>query len=78
MGIEVSKADVQKMLEGKGWLKEYMGEASGDPDALEDLADEVADAIEDDPNLVQKVLKATKKDTGFNRSFVHALVDELD
>jgi hypothetical protein len=74
MGIDVSKADVQKMLEGKGWLKEYVGEASGDPDALEDLADEIADAIEDDPSLVQKVLK----DTRINRSLVHALVDELD
>jgi hypothetical protein len=74
VGIEVSKADVQKMLEGKGWLKEYVGEASGDPDALEDLADEIADAIEDDPSLVQKVLK----DTRINRSLVHALVDELD
>ncbi|MDA2916228.1 hypothetical protein MYX64_05220 [Nitrospinae bacterium AH_259_B05_G02_I21] len=74
MGIDVSKADVQKMLEGKGWLKKYVGEVSGDQDALEDLADEIADAIEDDPSLVQKVLKATS----FNRSFVHALVDELD
>jgi hypothetical protein len=74
MGIDVSKADVQKMLEGKGWLKEYVGEASGDPDAIEDLADEIADAIEDDPSLVQKVLK----DTRINRSLVHALVDELD
>jgi hypothetical protein len=74
VGIEVSKADVQKMLEGKGWLKEYVGEASGDPDAIEDLADEIADAIEDDPSLVQKVLK----DTRINRSLVHALVDELD
>ena len=78
MGIDVSKADVQKMLEGKGWLKKYLGEASGDPDALEDLTDEIADAIEDDPSLVQTVLKATKKDTGFNRSFGKALVDELD
>ena len=55
-------------------MKEYVGEASGDPDAIEDLADEIADAIEDDPSLVQKVLK----DTRINRSLVHALVDELD
>lgn len=78
MGIEVSKADVRKMLEGKGWLKEFVGEASADPDALEDLADEIADAIEDDPSLVQKVIKAMKKDTGISRLLVHALIDELD
>ncbi len=78
MGIEVSNADVRGLLEGKGWLKEYVGEASGDPDALEDLADEIADAIEDDPSLVEKVFKAAKKDTTFNRLLVKALVDELD
>ena len=78
MGIEVSKADVRGLLEGKGWLKEYVSEASSDPDALEDLADDIVDAIEDDPSLVRKVLKATKKDTGFNRLLVKVLADELD
>ncbi|MDV2503511.1 MAG: hypothetical protein RX318_06120 [bacterium] len=74
MGIEVSKSDVTGLLEGKGWLKEVVDAASGDPDTLEDLADEIADAIEDDPSLVRKVLK----DTRLNRSLVHALFDELD
>jgi hypothetical protein len=74
VSIEVSKSDVIGLLEGKGWLKEVVDVASGDPDALEDLADEIADVIEDDPSLVRKVLKETR----LNRSLVHALFDELD
>jgi len=81
MGFEISKEDARKIVEDKGFMDDVMKEALADPEVLaelaESVADEISEVIEDDPTFTHKMIEAVKRDSGFRKHLVKALVDEL-
>lgn len=81
MGMDISKADVLKLLQDKKLVDEVVKKVVDDPEVLdelaEDVADEIADYLEDDPTVRQKIINAALGSADFKKRIVKELVDEI-
>jgi len=81
MGMDISKADVQKLLQNDKLVDEVVKKVVEDPEVLKDLAEEVAeqisDYIEEDPAIRQKVIKAALGSPGFKQRVIKELADGI-
>jgi len=82
MGMDISKADVQKLLQNDKLVDEVVKKVVEDPEVLKDLAEEVAeqisDYIEDDPVIKQKVINAALASPGFKQRVIKELAEGLN
>jgi len=81
MGMNISIADVQSLLRDEKLMDEMVKQVLDDPDAMDDLAgsiaEELSDAIEDDPRLTSKLLGTAMKDSSLKKRIIKKLVDDL-
>lgn len=81
MGFNISRADIMKVLDDESLVDEVVKKVVDDPDVLadlaEDMADEIADYLEDDPAIRQKLMDAAIKNPDFKKRVIKELVDEL-
>jgi len=81
MGMDLSTADIMKLLQDKKLIDDVIAKVVGDPEALdglaEDVADEISDYIEDDPAIRQRIINAAIGSADFRKRIVKELVDEI-
>jgi len=81
MDIDITNADVSKLLQDGKLVDEVVKEILEDPEALDDLADkvaeEIADHLENDSVIKQKVIEAAIGNPDFRKRVVKELVDEI-
>ena len=81
MGL-VEKSDVRMLLQDEALINEIVDRSLDDPDVLTDLAgdvaDELSDAIESDPELKRKILGKATKDAIFKKTLLKQLVENLN
>lgn len=81
MGIEISRADIMKLLDDESLVDEVVNRVVDDPDVIADLAgdiaDEISDYLEDDPAIRQKLMDAAIKSPDFKKRVIKELADEL-
>ena len=80
MGL-VEKSDVRKLLQDEALVNEIVQRSLDDPDVLTDLAgdvaDELSDVIESDPELKRKILGKATKDELFKKTLLKELVENM-
>jgi len=73
--------DVQTMLKDKTLVNKVIQAAAKAPEAMselaEDVADEIEDLLEDDPGYRRKFLKAAKSNPQFKTQVIRKLVEEI-
>lgn len=81
MGLDLSKADIQSVLQDETLVNDVVKKVIEDPEVLadlaEDLADEIAEQLEDDPVIRQKLITAAIKSPDFKNRVIRELADEL-
>jgi len=81
MGL-IEKADIQEFLKDEKFIDEVVNKClEGETfvgGIAEDMADKIADELENDPKFKEKMLAITKKDPYFKRKILDKLVDELN
>ncbi len=81
MEFDLSKADILKLLKDETLVDEVVKKVIEDPDVLadlaEDLAGEIADYLEDDPAIRQKLIDAAIGSPDFRKKVIKELADEL-
>lgn len=81
MGLGITTADVQNLLQDDKLIDALVEQVLDDPDAMDDLAgsiaDELSDAMENDPRLTGKLLGAAMKDSSLKKRIIKKLVDDL-
>lgn len=81
MGMDISTADVATLLKDNKLVDEIVKKVVGDPEALgelaEDVADQMAECLEDDPAIRQRILNGAFASPEFKKRIVEELVDEL-
>lgn len=81
MDIDITNADVSKLLQDEKLVDEVVKEILEDPEALDDLASkvasEIADNLENDSVIKQKIMDAAMENPDFRKRVVKELVDEI-
>ncbi|MEE8113842.1 MAG: hypothetical protein V3T23_05755 [Nitrososphaerales archaeon] len=81
MGMDVSTADVRRLLQDKKFMDQVIAKVMDDPETLEDLAEdvaeEIADQLEDDPTIKQKILTTALGTPGFRNKVSTQLAQEI-
>lgn len=81
MGFDLSRSDIQSILKDETLIDEVVKKVIEDPDAVsdlaEDLADEISEYLEDDPVIKQKLVNAAIGNPDFRKRVIKDLVDEL-
>lgn len=81
MGIDVNESDVRKLLQDPGLVEEIAKGVMEDPEALgdlaEDIADELSDVLEDDPEFRAKIIESAMGNKTFKDRLVRKLVEEM-
>ncbi len=81
MGLDLSQADIQSVLKDETLVNDVVKKVIEDPEVLadlaEDLADEIAEQLEDDPVIRQKLITAAIKSPDFKNRVIRELADEL-
>ena len=81
MGLDIEKSDVRKLLEDEELAEDVVKAIIDDPDALEELAEDVAeelsDMIEDEPELRRTIIDAAIATPVFRQKVVRELAKEI-
>ena len=79
--IEIDKSDVRKLLQNPELVEEIAKGVMDDPAALdelaEDIADELSDVLEDDPDFRAKIIQSAMGNEAFKIRLVKKLVAEF-
>ena len=79
--IEIDKADVRKLLQNPELVEEIakgvMEDQSALDDLAEDIADELSDVLEDDPDFRAKIIQSAMSNEAFKNRLVKKLVAEF-
>ena len=79
--IEIDKSDVRKLLQNPELVEEIAKGVMDDPAALdelaEDIADELSDVLEDDPDFRAKIIQSAMGNEAFKNRLVKKLVAEF-
>ena len=79
--IEIDKSDVRKLLQDPQLVEEIAKGVMEDPSALddlaEDIADELSDVLEDDPDFRAKIIQSAMGNEAFKSRLVKKLVAEF-
>lgn len=79
--IEIDKSDVRKLLQNPELVEEIAKGVMEDPSALddlaEDIADELSDVLEDDPDFRAKIIQSAMGNDAFKSRLVKKLVAEF-
>ncbi len=79
--IEIDKSDVRKLLQNPELVEEIAKGVMEDPSALddlaEDIADELSDVLEDDPDFRAKIIQSAMGNEAFKNRLVKKLVAEF-
>lgn len=77
----IEEADVRQMLKEDGLVDEIVSALVQDPKVLaelaEDVADELEDLLEDDPTFRKKIIEAATTNPAFKQNVIDALVAEI-
>ena len=81
MGYDMSDKEVSAFLKDRKLINEVVKSVVSNKETLnglaEDIADDLSDAIEDDPTIKKQIVAAAMKTPGFKQKVVKELVDEL-
>lgn len=81
MDIDITRADVQKLLQDDKLVDEVVRKVVDDPEVLEELAEEVAgeiaDHLEDDPTIRQKIINAAIGNADFKKRVIAELAADI-
>ena len=81
MGDLISKTDVVGLLQDEELLAEIIKQVIDDPKVLsglaEDMAEELADLLEDDGNFRKKLLQAAMDTPDFKKKIIKELINEI-
>jgi hypothetical protein len=81
VGIDVNESDVRQLLQDPALVEEIARGVMEDPDALgelaEDIADELSDVLEDDPAFRAKIIQSAMGNKTFKDRLVKKLVEEM-
>ncbi len=81
MGIDVNESDVRKLLQDPGLVEEIAKGVMEDPEALSELAEEIAgelsDELEEDPEFRAKIIQSAMGNNAFRSRLVKKLAEEL-
>ncbi len=81
MGMDINKADVLNLLQDEKLIDDVVKKIVDDPEALddlaEDIADEMSDYLENDPAIKQKIINAALGNNDFKKRIVKELVDKI-
>ena len=81
MGIDVNASDVRQLLQDPALVEEIAKGVMEDPSALsdlaEDIADELSDVLEDDPEFRAKIIQSAMGNNAFRSRLVKKLAEEL-
>jgi len=79
--MDIEKEDVAKLLEDPEFMEAVVSAVLADRDAVQDLAEGVADALEDalgdDAEWKEKMLSGALEDPNFREKVTVALVEEI-
>lgn len=79
--VDVGKYEAMKLLQDENFVKEVISKVVENPEVLdelaEDVADELAEIIEDDPTIRKKIIDAAITNPDFKKRIVKELIDEL-
>lgn len=79
--IGIGKADVRKLLEDKELVSSVIRITLEDPDAIkdlsEDVADEIANLIEENSGMRGKIVEVALGDESFRKMILGEIVDKL-
>jgi len=77
----IEEADVRRMLKDDGLVDEIISSLVSDPRVLselaEDVADELEDLLEDDPTFRRKIVEAAISNPEFKKNVLDSLVAEM-
>ncbi len=77
----IEESDVRQMLKEDGLVDEIVSSLVEDPKVLAELADDVADELEDlledDPTFRKKIIEAATANPVFKQNVIDALVAEI-
>ena len=81
MGMDIKKADVMELLGDEKLVNEVVKKIVEDPEVLDDLAEdigeEIANYLEHDPKVRQKIINAALASPDFKKRIVKEIVDEI-
>ncbi len=81
MGIDVNASDVRQLLQDPALVEEIAKGVMEDSEALndlaEDIADELSDVLEDDPEFRAKIIQSAMGNKTFKDQLVKKLVEEM-
>ena len=81
MGIDVEKSDVRKLLQDPVLVEEIakgvMEDSSAVDDLAEEIADELSDVLEDDPDFRAKIIQSAMSNETFKKRLVRKLAEEF-
>ena len=81
MSIEVDKNEVRKLLEDPALVEEIAKGVMEDPEALGNLAEEIADelsvVLKDDPDFRAKIIQSAMGNKTFRDRLVKKLAEEM-
>jgi len=79
--VNIGKYEAMKLLQDENFVKEVISKVVENPEVLDelakDVADELADIIEDDPTIKKKIIDAAITNPDFKKRIVKELIDEL-
>ncbi len=81
MSIDVNASDVRQLLQDPALVEEIAKGVMEDPAALgdlaEDIADELSDVLEDDPEFRTKIIQSAMGNNAFRSRLVKKLAEEF-
>jgi len=79
--MDISKYEIFRLMEDEIQTGEVIIRAVNDPDVLaklaSEVADEIADTLEDDPQYKERIIHAATESLNFKQRIVKEIVDEL-
>lgn len=79
--VDIGKYEALKLLQDENFVKEVISKVVENPGVLdelaEDVADELADVMEDDPVIKKKIIDAAITNPDFKKRIVKELINEL-
>ena len=81
MGIDVNASDVRQLLQDPALVEEIAKGVMEDPSTLdglaEEIADELSDVLEDDPNFRANIIQSAMGNNAFRSKLVKKLAEEM-
>ncbi len=81
MGFDIEESEVRKLLQDPNLVQEITEAMLTDPAALnelaEDIADELSDVLEDDPEFKSQIIQAAMANDTFKKRLMIKLAQEV-